>query len=66
MKNTITILLVAGSQFAFNAWAQTSAEPHNVHKEYDQKLLACRKQANEQQLKGEDARKFIANCMRAN
>ena len=44
--------------------AQTVPAKENTHRSYDQRARECKKQGNEQQLKGEELRSYIANCMK--
>lgn len=44
--------------------AQSAPPKENTHRTYDQRARDCKKQGNEQQLKGEELRSFIALCMK--
>lgn len=44
--------------------AQTAPVKENAHRSYDQRARDCKKQAAEQQLKGEELLSFIATCMK--
>jgi hypothetical protein len=43
--------------------AQATSAPPNAHQTHDQKARLCRKAAAEKQLRGEELRAFVANCM---
>jgi len=44
--------------------ANTGAAKPTAHKAYEQKLHACRKEAKDQGLRGEEGRSHVAACMK--
>jgi hypothetical protein len=59
------ILSVAGLLAATSfCLAQTAPVKENTHKKYDQVARECKKQGTEQQLTGEELRKFVAACIK--
>lgn len=65
MKKHLTLAMAGMLVLAGNCMAQNAPSAADSHKAYDQKLRDCRKSAAEQNLKGEDQRTFVANCMKA-
>lgn len=65
MLHKITCILVALLASSSFCLAQTAPAKDNPHRSYDQRARDCKKQGNEQQLKGEELRAFIAVCMKA-
>jgi hypothetical protein len=55
-----TVIALQGAAFCF---AQTPPA-ENPHKTYDQKARACKKQADDKGLTGEESRAFVAKCMK--
>jgi hypothetical protein len=44
--------------------AQAESAAPNIHQNYDQTIRVCKNQANREQIKGEQRRAFITQCVK--
>lgn len=64
LKKSLIICTLAfcNASFCFAQASAPVAPAENTHQAYDKKVRACKQQATDQQLQGEDFRAFVAQC----